>query len=113
MGSCSVPCAGVQINRLRKSWCSGLALYLYQVAVSQYVGVVTIVLVKKALKDDVTQIETSERGIGLLGFGVSAGCVHKVMWLIIRETKRSVTVSIAVSACIVLITGRQYQDENT
>ena len=31
----------------------------------------TIVLVKKTLRPAITQIETSERGIGLMGFVVS------------------------------------------
>lgn len=35
-------------------------------------GVVTIVLAKRSLREHITRIETSEKGIGLLGFGVSA-----------------------------------------
>ena len=38
---------------------------------TQYVGVVTMVFVKKSIREAVTRVETSERGIGLLGFGVS------------------------------------------
>ncbi|ODN75742.1 hypothetical protein, variant [Cryptococcus amylolentus CBS 6039] len=36
---------------------------------TQYVGVVTIILVRKSLRPHVSRIETAERGIGLLGFG--------------------------------------------
>jgi hypothetical protein len=39
--------------------------------VTQFVGVMTIVLVRKSLREAVSQVQTSERGIGLLGFGVS------------------------------------------
>ena len=42
---------------------------------TQYVGVMTIVFVRKSLRPAITRIETSERGIGLLGFGVSASGV--------------------------------------
>jgi hypothetical protein len=38
---------------------------------TQYVGVVTIVLAKHSIREAITHVETSERGIGLLGFGVS------------------------------------------
>lgn len=40
-----------------------------KIALTQYVGVMTTVFVKKSLKDAITRIETCERGIGLLGFG--------------------------------------------
>ena len=36
---------------------------------AQYVGVMTLVFVRKTLKNVVTRVEMSERGIGLLGFG--------------------------------------------
>ncbi|ODO01801.1 hypothetical protein L198_02526 [Cryptococcus wingfieldii CBS 7118] len=36
---------------------------------TQYVGVVTIILVRKSLRPHISRIETAERGIGLLGFG--------------------------------------------
>jgi phosphatidylinositol-bisphosphatase len=39
--------------------------------VTQFVGVMTIVLVRNSLREAVSQVQTSERGIGLLGFGVS------------------------------------------
>jgi hypothetical protein len=38
---------------------------------TQYVGVVTVVFVKKTLRSAISRVETSERGIGLLGWGVS------------------------------------------
>mgnify|MGYP002718848398 CR=1 FL=1 len=44
---------------------------------TQYVGVITIVFVKRTLRDAVSQIETSERGIGLLGFGVSTAVLPR------------------------------------
>ena len=44
---------------------------------TQYVGVVTIAFVKKNKKDVISRVETVERGIGLLGIGVS-GQVHRV-----------------------------------
>lgn len=34
-------------------------------------GVLTIVLVRKTLRPSISRVETSEKGIGLLGFGVS------------------------------------------
>lgn len=43
-----------------------------QIATTQYVGVLMLVFVRKTLQEVVTEIETSERGIGLLGFGVRA-----------------------------------------
>lgn len=42
-----------------------------QLAFTQYVGVMTIVLVKKAIRPVISRVETSERGIGLMGFVVS------------------------------------------
>jgi hypothetical protein len=42
-----------------------------QIATTQYVGVLMLVFVRKTLQEVVTEVETSERGIGLLGFGVS------------------------------------------
>ncbi|TYJ52019.1 hypothetical protein B9479_007396 [Cryptococcus floricola] len=36
---------------------------------TQYVGVVTIILVRKSLRPHISRIETAEKGIGLLGFG--------------------------------------------
>lgn len=42
-----------------------------QVAMSQYVGVLLIVLVRRDVKDAVGEVQMSEKGIGLLGFGVS------------------------------------------
>ncbi|WWC67008.1 uncharacterized protein I206_100915 [Kwoniella pini CBS 10737] len=36
---------------------------------NQYVGVMMIILVRKSLGEHVARVETSERGIGLLGFG--------------------------------------------
>lgn len=41
-----------------------------QLAFSQYVGVMTIVLVRKTLRSVISRVETSEKGIGLLGFVV-------------------------------------------
>jgi hypothetical protein len=38
---------------------------------TQYVGVVTVVFVRKTLRSAISRVETSERGIGLLGWGVS------------------------------------------
>ncbi|WVF66286.1 hypothetical protein IAT40_001026 [Kwoniella sp. CBS 6097] len=40
-----------------------------KLVMTQYVGVLMIVLVKKTLKEAISRVETSERGIGLLGFG--------------------------------------------
>ncbi|WVQ80297.1 hypothetical protein IAT38_002402 [Cryptococcus sp. DSM 104549] len=40
-----------------------------KLVMTQYVGVVMIVLVRKTIKEYVTRVETSEKGIGLLGFG--------------------------------------------
>ena len=37
----------------------------------QYVGVLLLVFVRSDLKDAVSDVQTSEKGIGLLGFGVS------------------------------------------
>jgi len=42
-----------------------------QLALTQYVGVMTIVLVRKTLRPAITRVETSEKGIGLMGFVVS------------------------------------------
>jgi len=42
-----------------------------QLAFSQYVGVMTIVLVRKTLRTVISRVETSEKGIGLMGFVVS------------------------------------------
>lgn len=42
-----------------------------QIAMAQYVGVMTMVFVKKSLRAAVRRVDTCERGIGLLGFGVS------------------------------------------
>jgi len=50
---------------------NGQAASSRQVAMTQYVGVVTIVLAKHSIREAITSVETSERGIGLLGFGVS------------------------------------------
>lgn len=36
---------------------------------TQYVGVVMIILVRKTLRPYISRVESSERGIGLLGFG--------------------------------------------
>lgn len=36
---------------------------------TQYVGVVMIILVRKTLRPNISRVESSERGIGLLGFG--------------------------------------------
>lgn len=36
---------------------------------TQYVGVVMIILVRKTLRTYISRVESSERGIGLLGFG--------------------------------------------
>lgn len=60
-----------------------------QIAMTQYVGVVTVVLAKKAVREHITRVETSEKGIGLLGFGVSLA-VHTLMTgkaHVDRETK--------------------------
>lgn len=43
-----------------------------QLAFTQYVGVMTIVLVRKTLRSAITRVETSEKGIGLMGFIVSS-----------------------------------------
>ena len=43
----------------------------HQLAFTQYVGVMTIVLVRKTLRSAITRVETSEKGIGLMGFVVS------------------------------------------
>ncbi|WWC85634.1 uncharacterized protein L201_000500 [Kwoniella dendrophila CBS 6074] len=40
-----------------------------KLVMTQYVGVMMIILVRKTLKEAITRVETSERGIGLLGFG--------------------------------------------
>ncbi|WVW81619.1 hypothetical protein I302_103614 [Kwoniella bestiolae CBS 10118] len=40
-----------------------------KLVMTQYVGVMMIIFVRKSLKEYVTRVETSERGIGLLGFG--------------------------------------------
>ncbi|KAK4689100.1 inositol polyphosphate 5-phosphatase INPP5B/F, partial [Tremellales sp. Uapishka_1] len=40
-----------------------------KLSMNQYVGVMVIVLVRKSLKGAISRVETSERGIGLLGFG--------------------------------------------
>ncbi|WVQ76507.1 hypothetical protein IAR50_006177 [Cryptococcus sp. DSM 104548] len=40
-----------------------------KLVMTQYVGVVTIILVRKSLRPYISRIETAERGIGLLGFG--------------------------------------------
>ncbi|ORX34560.1 Endonuclease/exonuclease/phosphatase [Kockovaella imperatae] len=40
-----------------------------RIAMTQYVGVMTLVFVRKTLRPHVTHVQTSERGIGLLGFG--------------------------------------------
>jgi phosphatidylinositol-bisphosphatase len=45
-----------------------------QLAFSQYVGVMAIVLVRKTLRPMVSRVETSEKGIGLMGFVVSHAC---------------------------------------
>ena len=42
-----------------------------QLAFSQYVGVMTFVLVRKTLRPMISRVETSEKGIGLMGFVVS------------------------------------------
>jgi hypothetical protein len=47
---------------------------MVQIAVSQYVGVLLLVFVKKDLTDAVRDVQTAEKGIGLLGFGVSVIC---------------------------------------
>ena len=43
----------------------------FQLAFSQYVGVMTFVLVRKTLRPVISRVETSEKGIGLMGFVVS------------------------------------------
>nr|ODN77240.1 hypothetical protein L203_06319 [Cryptococcus depauperatus CBS 7841] len=45
------------------------AVEFEKLIMTQYVGVVMILLVRKTLRMHVSRIETSERGIGLLGFG--------------------------------------------
>ncbi|ORY31996.1 Endonuclease/exonuclease/phosphatase [Naematelia encephala] len=40
-----------------------------KIACTQYVGVMTLAFVKKSLRDAVSAVETSEKGVGLLGFG--------------------------------------------
>ncbi|OCF71352.1 hypothetical protein I204_07979 [Kwoniella mangroviensis CBS 8886] len=40
-----------------------------KLVMTQYVGVMMIILVRKSLKEFISRVETSERGIGLLGFG--------------------------------------------
>ncbi|WVQ93909.1 hypothetical protein IAU59_000987 [Kwoniella sp. CBS 9459] len=40
-----------------------------KLVMTQYVGVLMIVFVRKTLKEAISRVETSERGIGLLGFG--------------------------------------------
>ncbi|OCF43755.1 hypothetical protein I317_02359 [Kwoniella heveanensis CBS 569] len=40
-----------------------------KLVMTQYVGVLMIILVRKTLKEAISRVETSERGIGLLGFG--------------------------------------------
>ncbi|WVR03400.1 hypothetical protein IAU60_000391 [Kwoniella sp. DSM 27419] len=40
-----------------------------KLVMTQYVGVMMIILVRKTLKEAITRVETSERGIGILGFG--------------------------------------------
>jgi len=43
-----------------------------QLAFGQYVGVMTFVLVRKTLRPVISRVETSEKGIGLMGFVVSS-----------------------------------------
>ncbi|RXK37280.1 hypothetical protein M231_05422 [Tremella mesenterica] len=40
-----------------------------RLALTQYVGVVMIILVRRTLRPEISRLQTSERGIGLLGFG--------------------------------------------
>ncbi|WWC57979.1 uncharacterized protein I303_100514 [Kwoniella dejecticola CBS 10117] len=40
-----------------------------KLVLTQYVGVMMMILVRKSLKEHISRVETSERGIGLLGFG--------------------------------------------
>lgn len=69
--------AGATYERVSCSLCASFCLFAClradeQIAVSQYVGVLLLVFVKKDLRDAVSEVQMSEKGIGLLGFGVSS-----------------------------------------
>jgi len=61
-----------EVSASQTSWRLGL---INEIAMTQYVSVVTIVFVKKALKGAISRVETCEKGIGLLGFGVSSSYI--------------------------------------
>lgn len=53
---------------------------------TQYVGVVMIILVRKTLRPYISRVESSERGIGLLGFGGNKA-VRVALFLVYGEIK--------------------------
>lgn len=44
-----------------------------------------IIFVRKTLKEHISRVETSERGIGLLGFGVSSTYLHPHFFADVRS----------------------------
>lgn len=51
---------------------------------TQYVGVVMIILVRKTLRPHISRVESSERGIGLLGFGGNKAVRFSPLGCIVR-----------------------------